>query len=71
MLSNCEEKQYTPNEDLIRRSDVLAYAAKLQNEKNFYDEDTNKREENININIDENFSIYSWWLRDTGEKTIT
>lgn len=71
MLNNCEEKQYTPNEDLIRRSDILSYAAKIQSEYKFYDEETKQKEENVNINIDENFSVYSWWFIDGGNNTTT
>lgn len=65
MADNCEDKMYTQGEDLIQKSDVLKYAKKLQNDYGFYE--SKQKEENTDINLEENFTEYSYWFEEKSD----
>ena len=62
--------EYTPGEDLIRRSDAISYIRKIQDKYSYNDENVKEKEEFTSLSFDKEPQVFSWWNKDIGNNQI-
>ncbi len=70
LLNGNWETEYTPGEDLIRKSDAISYIKKLQDKYGFFDEASKEKEEYDYIKFQREEQIYSWWNKEIRDNQI-
>ena len=70
IFNNNWRTEYTPGEDLIRRSDAISYIRKIQDKYSYNDENVKEKEEFTSLSFDKEPQVFSWWNKDIGNNQI-